>query len=215
VYKASVTAVICGALWSAMVALCPSAAAEIISDQLTVYNPDHSILDQLTLFEDGSFTGGSCFFGQCTAEGPPNVYYIPDFTLTDPAQSGTQWGLVEADGTFSDAVGILALGNGVLFFNSDSETQPADTFLTGPTFPETGLIDITSFLAPSRVADGFTATFFSDPSESPEPGTLSLVALGILLLSIKARAVGRRSLLITGRSRAAEIIVPLDNPGRC
>jgi hypothetical protein len=97
---------------------------------------------------------------------------------------------LESGTTLSDVVGISqALAGPVLFlaFNSDNDTIPFPFGRVGTNIvPEgDGHIDVTSFLNPVLVTNGFTAQFFSDP-EVPEPATPGVLATGLLAIAVIA-----------------------------
>src|SRR5689334_8625984 len=49
-----------------------------ISDKLTIFDPTHSVFQELIVYEDGSYSGGVCAGPACgIAESPANFYYIP------------------------------------------------------------------------------------------------------------------------------------------
>jgi hypothetical protein len=177
----------------------PSAFAQTseVSDILTIYNPAGAIDTQLTLFEDGSV---SCIVysyvcGSFNAnpnlgtEDPNALYYIGvpvDFTQqpVTVAEAGGTWSDVFAPGYF------LGVGD-VLYFQSDTETTPPSLALTGnPPFiiesEDNGPMSATNILSPDLQADGWTATFWSDP-EVPEPASLTLLAVGLAGLGMALR----------------------------
>ena len=141
-------------------------AGPIQSDVLTVYDPSGAIFRQATSTETGP---------------EPGFVYLrlPD-GYADPAQFGQYTRFIEADGSISDAFGV-AQGGPTAFrdlgFFSDGDPNGV---IIGPgafDVPEpTGVFDITHYLTPQRIAQGWTATF---SSAVPEPATMTMLGIGI------------------------------------
>ncbi|MEY5098499.1 MAG: hypothetical protein RJA36_1218 [Pseudomonadota bacterium] len=158
-----------------------------ISDMLSIYNPDHSVLARVYAFGN---------------EEANNLYYLHDpggiwFDVTKFGQRTTL--LEENGGSWSDTFGIAA--NGMLAFVSDpnsdhSPSLPGLTFrealgYNNP-FPEgdpdsvffTIAYDATWYLSSQMQALGYTADFRSDV---PEPGSMLLLGAGMLGLGALRR----------------------------
>jgi hypothetical protein len=179
--------------------LAPSWAGTLtLSDQLTVFlpYPNHTVPYQLSVYEDGSWTGGNCLglVGPCAGPGEAgNIYYLPDTSIADPAQHGSPTTLYESVGGYlsqSDIFGVWTPDNNsyYLAFQSDGEGFMAP-YNTPFIYPEgNGLFDATGYLNDTLRSQGFTATFWSDPEAGvPEPGTPALLGLGIVGLAFRRR----------------------------
>ena len=147
------------------------AAADSISDSLTVFDAAGNVVYQVSVTEAN--------------EDPNEIYFINVPGLINPAQFGNATTVLDADGSYSDIFGIAGV-NGDLFlaFNSDTEGFPALYGSQGAIFlPEGngGFFDATMYLSPDLIAQGYSAQFFSDGDEAavPEPGTLILLATGL------------------------------------
>lgn len=151
-----------------------------ISDSLTVYAPTGAIVGQAIQCESG--------------EDASVIDYLIGIPI-DPNQFGNATDLIElGTGANSDIFGIAAgcnsdQGDLCLAFASDTETQGVD-FGTFPlTFLETtaGPWNATFYLDPQLQALGYTAQFFSDAENVPEPLTLSLFGAGLIGLGALRR----------------------------
>ena len=107
----------------------------------------------------------------------------------DTSQFGKAIVLTNSNG-YSDIVGIAHVGSAapVLGFSSDEEGAPltwdSSVWGAGPAavIPEPGVpINISQFLLPSAVAQGWSATFQSDV---PEPSTWAMIGLGFAGLGL-------------------------------
>jgi hypothetical protein len=179
-----------------IMAVTPIWATEL-SDSLTIFDPTGTVVNQIQLFEDGSILSvgpiGQFQIGSVSSGGedPNTIHYINVQNLVNPSLYGRPINVLESGTTLSDTVGISqALAGPVLFlaFNSDNDTIP---FPFGPVgtdiVPEgNGHIDVTLFLNPVLVTNGFTAQFFSDP-EVPEPASAGLLAAGLFITTFAAR----------------------------
>jgi hypothetical protein len=147
-----------------------------VSDSLTVYAPDNSIFAQVSVLEAN--------------ENANTTYYISDnsFVRFDMFGNDTmlyEYGGNPTSGPWSDIVGLANVnsdGNVYLSFNSDTETVPV-SYSSGPfnTVIEENpegmptVVDVSIYLRPDLVTQGYTAVFISDLV--PEPSTLALAAL--------------------------------------
>jgi hypothetical protein len=148
--------------------------ATIVSDVLTVFNGAGAIVGQVGVNEDGSMFGVNAAVlhtvpNPSAAEVPTEVYYINDITLGNPLRFGLATALLEfAGGPVSDVFGVVNVG---------TTTVPVVT----SSLIETGApVSAAAYLAQSLQTAGYTATFVSDPSEVPEPGTMALIGGGLL-----------------------------------
>jgi len=176
-----------GLLALAFIAASTTYAASVapVSDILTVYDSNSTIVGQLTLREDGTWFGlhAACNGPTCgTLEDSANLYYL-DLPTLSLVNTSTPTMVLESANVGSDVFGVTNLGFGytVLSFRSDGETVQ---FIPGAGYtlvPEgNGNFDLTSYIQPGL---GYTATFYSDPAETPEPGTAALLAGGILVMA--------------------------------
>jgi len=169
-----------GTLLASVMIVALPALADTLSDSLTVFDPAGNVAYSVSVTEG--------------LEDPNEIYFINVSGLIDPSQVGNATTLVEPDGSYSDIFGVAGI-NGALFlaFNSDIEGFPAAYGSQGNIFlPEGqgGVFDATMYLDPGLQAQGFHAQFFSDgDAVVPEPGTLTLLATGLLgtLGSIRKR----------------------------
>ncbi|MBZ5648428.1 MAG: PEP-CTERM sorting domain-containing protein [Acidobacteriia bacterium] len=169
-----------GTLLASVMIVALPAIADTLSDSLTVFDPAGNVAYSISVTE--------------ALEDPNEIYFINVSGLIDPNQYANATTLVEPDGSYSDIFGVGSI-NGTLYlsFNSDIEGFPAAYGSQGAIFlPEGqgGVFDATMYLDPGLQAQGFTAQFFSDGDVVvPEPGTLTLLATGLLgtLGSIRKR----------------------------
>lgn len=165
-----------------------------VSDQLTVFEPNKSVLYQLTVFEDGSFsgTGSTCvnltLASGCSSNKGSNLYYIDESGIADPWKSASYTTLWKNNPSYIvDVVGLILYtapgvspGDAYLgFVSNDDGSLPfhAATY----SFPNTGSpIDVSYLLLPSLQTSGYTATFRSEfYSDIPEPSALALLCAGL------------------------------------
>lgn len=183
-------------LIAACAAIASTASAIPISDELSVFFTDPAggspVLNrQMTVFEDGSFTtvgAGNCvLFGGTPCGGVENLnfYFLPDLSVNPGSAVVLQEG-----NTISDIVFAYQFA---LWFISDGEGDPSlsgvlDLLINSSVIDSTaitiveenGLLDVSGLLSDDYRRLGFSATFVSDPDSVPEPGTLALLALGLL-----------------------------------
>ena len=147
-----------------------SVFADTLSDALTVYAPDGSVFASVSVTE--------------SVEDPNQIYFIDIPDLVDTSQFGNATALLElGTGTFSDVFGVASTqGSLFLGFTSDTETLPA-------AFGDSAVIqlledrpqfDATMYLARQLREAGYTAIFFSDIAEIPEPSSVALLGTGLL-----------------------------------
>lgn len=150
-----------------------SASAQV-SDTLTVFDPLGNIVASASITE--------------ALEDAGTIVVVP--IGIDAAQFGNATNLVELNGNFSDIFGICTCGpNGALALGiaSDTETQGVNFGSFPRTFPEgNGVFSATLYLDPALQAQGFTATFTSDPSV-PEPATWAMMIAGFGLVGVAMR----------------------------
>jgi len=163
---------------------------------LTVFDPAGAIFAQVGVHEDGTMFGVNTF--GCAgpfcgvSEHPANFYYIDILGLTNPTPPAPTI-LLETATTASDLFGAIhpqgaPFQGTVLSFSSDGEFPVG--FSSGfIVLPEGngGPFDATAYLNPTFVAQGYTATFLSDPVEAPEPATYGLAMCGALSLVMRRR----------------------------
>jgi hypothetical protein len=165
--------------------------ATIVSDVLTVFNGAGAIVGQVGVNEDGSMFGVNAAVlhtvpNPSAAEVPTEVYYINDITLGNPLRFGLATALLEfAGGPVSDVFGVVNVGTTtvpvfVLGFASDSEAMTVAFPFTSSLIETGAPVSAAAYLAQSLQTAGYTATFVSDPSEVPEPGTMALIGGGLL-----------------------------------
>lgn len=176
------------------------------SDVITVLAPDGvTIVDQVGVTEGGMIFGSGAFCLEapsftsgCTpgAEDPNGVYAINDRFVGGPGAA-----IILCDSApcnlsmpanWSDAVGSAKetpTGPDLLFFVSDFNTSLPLPSVPTTFMVETGsAIDFTSFLSASFQSAGFTASFESienSTTTTPEPGSLELVGLTILVSGLR------------------------------
>jgi hypothetical protein len=167
----------------------PSAAQSPISDSFTVRNAAGAIVAQVIATEADE-----------VRLGPGNVYIIPNAGFVDPSQFGNFTTLFETAGNpnvLSDIFGIAAGIPGCLddagfclAFSSDVDGVPfpfgAST--TRNFFEDGGVFDATLYLSAAMRANGFTATFISDPDTVPEPGSLALIGIAAVALALRRKS---------------------------
>ena len=184
-------------------------AGYIRSDQFTVYDGTGAIRYQFGVTEDGTGFGGAlcvslstsagCLHGEQDYDGT-NLYtmsfwYLP-VDLADPNKASNVMQLVEANGSISDIVFMLVDVNAnYLVFASDGDAGGLPDFSILPNvsvdyFTETdNPFDVTSYLATALQAAGWTATFQSADIyvDTPEPGTFTILGLGLAGLGFARR----------------------------
>lgn len=124
-------------------------------------------------------------------ENSTQIIYLQGVAI-DPTQFGnptvlTEPGVNPLQG-YSDIFGIATGGpDGMdLAFSSNDDNSLVNFGQFPRTFPEgNGVFDATMYLSPQLQAQGFTAIFESSSGDSvPEPGTLTLLALGAAGLGV-------------------------------
>lgn len=166
-----------------------------LSDRFAIYNPDGSLLQSLSIYEDGStwlidpaFGAVPYPFGSGEDLTCPGTYcYSIGWEFANPALAGPNPQLVLLEGPnfqLSDYLGVYidqCCANGSFYFASD-----ANGGLESPFHFNIGCVvlgnvcDITDFLLPAAIEAGYSATFFSDGDiRVPEPLTLSLFGAGL------------------------------------
>jgi hypothetical protein len=166
-----------------------------ISDELAVYNPDGSLSQSVTLYENGIAwisvpgIGLSEQYPGLTGEGAlcPDqcVIYAAGFGAANPALAGSPDVILLEGANFSlsDFVGIYIdpTFGGTFYFASDANEGPElSPHINIGCVAVGDLCDITDLLAPGAIEAGYTATFFSNGDVPvPEPITLSLFGAGL------------------------------------
>lgn len=162
-----------------------------ISDQFAIYNPDGSLQQSLTIYEDGSTwlihpqigTGPDPFNSGEGLACPSTSCYGIGFGFANAALAGAPQLWLYDGNAVSDFLGVYidnCCDNGSFYFASDAEGN----FQFGPghnvgCVVVGNLCDITWMLVPGAIAAGYRATFYSD-GDVPEPVTVSIFGAGLL-----------------------------------
>jgi hypothetical protein len=162
-----------------------------LSDQFTIYNPNGSIEESLSVYEDGS----TWLIHPVIGTGPDPFNSGEGLACPGTSCYGIGWGWGNAalagnpllflyDGkSVSDYLGIYidkCCSGGSFYFASDTETSS----VFGPGF-DVGcvvvgnLCDITWMLSSDAIQAGYRATFYSE-GDVPEPITVSLFGAGLM-----------------------------------
>jgi hypothetical protein len=130
------------------------------------------------------------------------VFTIPDPNLADPSQFGFATQVLDGNGQVSDYFGVTKYKNadGVDILDANGNIQYVLAFLSDG---ETGLVNVVDFsnavsegscdvlldglcgfdasqyLNPGLKEGGYTAMFYSDVSDVPEPATLGIFGVGL------------------------------------
>ena len=162
-----------------------SVVADTLSDSITVYATDGTVFATATVIE--------------TVESANQIYFIDIPDLVDTSQFGNATALIElGTGTFSDVFGVASThGSLFLAFTSDTETVPAafGALAAVRLLEDRAQFDATMYVAPRLREAGYTAAFFSDISEVPEPSSVALLETALLSIPLwlgKRSEPGRR-----------------------
>jgi hypothetical protein len=131
----------------------------------------------------------SCI-GGCAQTGPggigedPNSVYYLTGVFVDQTMFGSATTVVESGTFYSDIFGVAFVNSAYyLGFASDTETTPEQEGTGSIVLPEgTGFFDATKYLDPQLRGGQYTAQFYSDPGDVPEPSTLALAGGALLAL---------------------------------
>jgi hypothetical protein len=171
-----------------------------------------TIESQIILYEDGSITynGAGQIGGTPPTPGSGEdsnfLYYmsIDSPGMFDPAWLYPNHGIVLREGgVFSDLVAVFNTGSpsapvySLGFYSGEGGPNDSATGLCPPsdgkTYPSVCNFeeadfngDITSMLSAQLIANGWTATFWSDV-DTPEPATLILFGIGLAALGLRKR----------------------------
>lgn len=188
------TIVACGAillLCCGVAFAAPTQPTGPISDQFAIYNPDGSLEQSLTIYEDGSTWLIHPAFGAepypfASGEGltcpGPNCYSI-GWGFANASLAGDPRLVLFEGNSLSDYLGVYidrCCDNGSFYFASDAGVGPESPFHFNFGCVVLGSVcDITDLLTPGAVEAGYTATFFS-AGDVPEPLTLSVFGAGLV-----------------------------------
>jgi hypothetical protein len=163
--------VVASAAFATLAFIGPASAATIVSDELIIFRPNGNVFQDIIAPEIPGNEGGHKYESIIA----PNSKAGP-IVLTEP------------DGSISDIVGIFK--NGTFGFLSDHvDGKPlklsdlnvfAHVNLSTSQKETAGFINVTSFIDPTLVKRGFTASFASDfEVATPIPAALPLFASGL------------------------------------